>query len=88
MQDLSAHDRLLVRDLRNQPAGLAWLYLIVAVAAAIGLWHMGPPPEWMGVAMFLCGALGGFAVEKLVTQRIRRVAWLLFVNNQCRFPGE
>lgn len=88
MQDLSAHDRLLVRDLRNQPTGIAWLYLTIAVTAAIGLWLVDAPPPFGTGAMFLCGALAGFAVEKLVTQRIRRVAWQLFVHNRYRFPGE
>ncbi len=86
--ELTIQDRLLVRDLRNQSVRIASMYLAIAVIAATGL-GLAAPHSASGMAgMFLCGALAGLAIEKLVTRRIRQVAWQLYVDSGRRFPGE
>ncbi|KAF0191211.1 MAG: hypothetical protein FD165_1981 [Gammaproteobacteria bacterium] len=86
--ELTTHDRLLVRDLRNQSVRIASMYLAIAVISATGLGLAAPHSASVMAGMFLCGALAGLAIEKLVTRRIRRVAWQLYVDSRCRFPGE
>lgn len=86
--ELTAQDRLLIRDLRNQSQRLVWAYLALAVVAAPVIWYTDPAAGPGHIAQFLCGALAGFAIEKLVTGRIRRIAWNLYVEKNCKYSGD
>ncbi len=75
---LSPHDAALLTDLRTQSKLLIALYLGVGAVGLIATVLFEMPAPLRAIAAFLSGGLVGITVEKIVSRRLRRLAFQLW----------
>jgi len=83
---LSPHDAALLTDLRTQSKLLIALYLGVGVVGLIVTLFLEMPVPLRAIAAFLSGGLVGITVEKLVSRRIRQLAFQLWQHRASTNP--
>ncbi|HEY9298092.1 hypothetical protein [Microcoleus sp. FACHB-68] len=71
---LSNHDAALIRDLKNQPLALILVYIAAGVAGLALSIFIDFNLYLKLLTVFLCGFIIGISAEKLVSQKIRKIA--------------
>lgn len=85
---LSRHDAALLRDLKHQPQGLIWVYILVGVVGLGMALLIEFEPRLRVLVAFLSGGLTGLAAEKLVSRQIRAIAYRLLQHTQQSMTDE
>lgn len=80
---LSPHDTALLTDLRTQSKLLIGLYLLVGTIGLIATVCLEMSAPLRAIAAFLSGGLVGITVEKLVSRRLRRLAYQLWQHQDA-----
>ena len=71
---LNNHDAALIRDLKNQPLALILGYIAAGVAGLVLSLLIDFNLSLKLLTVFLCGFIIGISAEKLVSQKIRKIA--------------
>lgn len=86
--NLSRHDEALLRDLKHQPQGLIWIYILVGIVGLVMALLIEFEPRLRVIVAFLSGGLTGLAAEKLVSRQIRAIAYRLLQRTQRSVSDE
>lgn len=71
---LNNHDAALIRDLKNQPIALVLGYIAAGLVGLVLSILIDFNPTLKLLTVFLCGLIIGISAEKLVSQKIRKIA--------------